>query len=190
MIQFDDQGSNLIFLISLPRSGSTLLQRILGGHPDIATLAEPWVMLHPLYALKRAGIETEYDAVLAREALDDFLGQIDGGETAYVEGVRRFAGDLYARALARQGKRLFLDKTPRYYRIIPELRQVFPRAKFIILLRNPRFTRLTLNALQVRLTVETRDYQKTALDSNTGLRVAKMLSYTTESLIQMPAVNP
>lgn len=133
----DDQGGNLIFLISLPRSGSTLLQRILGGHPDIATLAEPWVMLHPLYALKRAGIETEYDAVLAREALDDFLGQIDGGETAYVEGVRRFAGDLYARALARQGKRLFLDKTPRYYRIIPELRQVFPRAKFIILLRNP-----------------------------------------------------
>lgn len=137
MHDFDPLGSNLIFLISLPRSGSTLLQRILGGHPDIATLAEPWVMLHPLYALKRAGIETEYDATLAREALDDFLSQIDGGEAAYLEGIRRFAGDLYARALAQQGGRLFLDKTPRYYRVIPELRQVFPRAKFVILLRNP-----------------------------------------------------
>ncbi|MFZ5620711.1 MAG: sulfotransferase [Pseudomonadota bacterium] len=137
MHDFDPQGSNLIFLISLPRSGSTLLQRILSGHPDIATLAEPWLMLHPLYALKRQGINTEYDANLARTALEDFLSQLDGGETAYVEGIRRFAGDLYARALARQDKRLFLDKTPRYYRIIPELRQVFPRAKFIILLRNP-----------------------------------------------------
>lgn len=137
MTQFDEQGSNLIFLISLPRSGSTLLQRILGGHPDIATLAEPWLMLHPLYALKRAGIETEYDAGVAREALDDFLGQIDGGEEAYVQGIRRFTGDLYARALERQGKILFLDKTPRYYRIVPELRRVFPQAKFVFLLRNP-----------------------------------------------------
>lgn len=137
MHDFDPLGSNLVFLLSLPRSGSTLLQRILGGHPDIATLAEPWLMLHPLYALKRLGIDTEYDANLAREALDDFLGQIDGGEAAYLEGIRRFTGDLYARALTRQDKRLFLDKTPRYYRIIPELRQVFPCAKFIILLRNP-----------------------------------------------------
>lgn len=136
-MRFDEQGSNLIFLISLPRSGSTLLQRILGGHPDIATLAEPWLMLHPLYALKRAGIETEYDAGVAREALDDFLDQIDGGEEAYVQGVRRFTGDLYSRALERQGKSLFLDKTPRYYRIVSELRRVFPQAKFVFLLRNP-----------------------------------------------------
>lgn len=137
MIQSDLQGSNLIFLVSLPRSGSTLLQRILGAHPDVGTLAEPWLMLHPVYALKRTGLDAEYDANLAREALDDFLGQIDGGEAAYIEGIRRFAGDLYARALTRQGKRLFLDKTPRYYRILPELHRVFPQAKFIVLLRNP-----------------------------------------------------
>lgn len=137
MREFDPLGSNLIFLISLPRSGSTLLQRILGGHPGIATLAEPWLMLHPLYALKRGGIETEYDANLARDALDDFLQQIDAGEEAYIEGVRALTGGLYACALTRLGKNLFLDKTPRYYRIIPELRRVYPRAKFVFLLRNP-----------------------------------------------------
>ncbi|MBU1191898.1 MAG: sulfotransferase [Gammaproteobacteria bacterium] len=137
MEKFDEDGSNLIFLISLPRSGSTLLQRILGGHMDVATLAEPWIMLHPLYALKRVGIDSEYDTDLARQALDDFLDNIDGGEEAYIQGIRRFAGDLYARAIARQSRRVFLDKTPRYYRIIPELRRVFPQAKFVILLRNP-----------------------------------------------------
>lgn len=46
-------GGNLGFLVSLPRSGSTLLQRIVSNHPDIHTVAEPWFMLHPLYALKR-----------------------------------------------------------------------------------------------------------------------------------------
>ena len=137
MQDFDDLGSDLIFLVSLPRSGSTLLQRILGAHTEVATLAEPWLMLHPLYALKREGVDAEYDANLARQALDDFLTQIDGGEEAYIQGIRRFASDLYARALVTQGKSLFLDKTPRYYRVLPLLRRVFPRAKFVFLLRNP-----------------------------------------------------
>jgi len=36
-----DMGENLVFLVSLPRSGSTLLQRILSNHPDVHTVAEP-----------------------------------------------------------------------------------------------------------------------------------------------------
>jgi len=59
MSRFDDQGSNLIFILSLPRSGSTLLQRILGGHSQVHTVAEPWLMLNPLYALRETGIEAE-----------------------------------------------------------------------------------------------------------------------------------
>jgi GT2 family glycosyltransferase/Flp pilus assembly protein TadD len=44
---------------------------------------------------------------------------------------------LYNRALSVSRKRIFIDKTPRYYYIIPELKKVFPKAKFILLLRNP-----------------------------------------------------
>ncbi len=137
MHDFDPQGGNLIFLISQPRSGSTLLQRVLAGHPEVMTVAEPWLMLHPFYALKHDGHTAEYDAALAREGLDDFLAQVEGGEDAYLEAVRGFAGSLYARALASGGKRVFLDKTPRYHHILPELRRVFPQARFVFLLRNP-----------------------------------------------------
>ena len=42
-------GENLIFIISQPRSGSTLLQRMLSGNKDIKASAETWLMLHPLY---------------------------------------------------------------------------------------------------------------------------------------------
>ncbi|HFD79972.1 MAG TPA: glycosyltransferase, partial [Gammaproteobacteria bacterium] len=130
-------GEELVFLVSLPRSGSTVLQRVLAGHPEVHSTAEPWLMLHPLYALKTAGIEAEYDARLARQALGEFLDTIPGGEENYYEGVRAMASVLYRRALKTSGKRLFLDKTPRYFYILPELAKTFPKAKFVLLLRNP-----------------------------------------------------
>jgi glycosyltransferase involved in cell wall biosynthesis len=131
------QGENLIFLISQPRGGSTLLQRILGGHPEIHTVAEPWIMLHPLYALKQEGITTEYLSYRAYEGLDDFLTDIPEGQELYITALREMALILYNRMRELSGKRFFLDKTPRYYYIIPELHRVFPKANFIILLRNP-----------------------------------------------------
>lgn len=51
--------SNLIFLISQPRSGSTLLQKLIATSNQIDTLQEPWLMLHPLYALKDHGNQYE-----------------------------------------------------------------------------------------------------------------------------------
>lgn len=132
-----NKGENIIFLIGLPRSGTTLLQRILGGHAAIHTIAEPWIMLHLCYALKRQGIEAEYDASLARQGLDDFFLELPDGESSYLEALRNMAGGLYQQALSTSGKLRFLDKTPRYFYIIPELKKVFPRAKFVFLLRNP-----------------------------------------------------
>ncbi|MCK4649267.1 sulfotransferase, partial [bacterium] len=135
--EMDKLGKNFIFLISQPRAGSTLLQRILAGHPKIHTTAEPWIMLHPLYALKRNGVEAEYVSLLARQGLDDFLMQVPEGEELYIKALREMVAVLYNRALELSGKSFFLDKTPRYYFIIPELYRVFPKAKFIFLLRNP-----------------------------------------------------
>ncbi len=128
---------NLIFLISQPRAGSTLLQRILGAHPDVHTVSEPWLMLHPLYALRPDGYKAEYEEKLASTALQDFIKTLPSGDDDYVEGLRRMYGYLYTRALKDSGKRHFLDKTPRYYFIVSELYRVFPEAHYIILLRNP-----------------------------------------------------
>ncbi|MGH7826965.1 MAG: sulfotransferase family protein [Candidatus Binatia bacterium] len=131
-------GENLIFVISQPRAGSTLIQRILGCHPDIHTVSEPWLMLHPLYGLKSgAGFSADYDAELARKAVQNFLRNMSSGEEELVRGMRHMYGNLYAKALESSGKRFFLDKTPRYYFIIPELYRTFPQAHFIILIRNP-----------------------------------------------------
>ena len=46
-------------------------------------------------------------------------------------------GYLYEQVLFGTDKRYFLDKTPRYYQIIPQIQHLFPDSRFIILLRNP-----------------------------------------------------
>lgn len=131
------KGSDLIFLLSQPRSGSTMLQRILGGHPDIHTQSEPWLMLHPFYALRDHGYEAEYESRLARLAVREFLDSLPGGEDDYYEGVRRMYGYLYSKALEGTHKRFFLDKDPRYHLVADDLVRTFPDATFIFLTRNP-----------------------------------------------------
>lgn len=130
-------GENLIFIISQPRSGSTLLQRILAGHPDIQTSAETWMMLHPVYGLREEGIQSEFNSVWAREAVNEFLGNYTDGSEVYDNAIRAWAKVIYDNVLQKAGGKIFIDKTPRYALIIPELYRLFPRAKFIFLLRNP-----------------------------------------------------
>lgn len=131
------RGENLIFLISQPRAGSTLLQRMLSLHSDIHTVSEPWLMLHPSYGLRDRGHQAEYDEQLAKVAVESFLEEVEEGEETFFEGMALMYSYLYENALSKSHKRYFLDKTPRYYLILRELHQTFPEAKFIILFRNP-----------------------------------------------------
>lgn len=131
------KGDNLIFIISQPRSGSTLLQRVLAGHPDIQTSAETWLMLHPLYGDRRSGMTTEYGQAFRVEAVEEFLDNYADNDGLLDDANRAWAKVIYDNVLAKGERKLFLDKTPRYFFIIPELVRLFPDAKFIFLLRNP-----------------------------------------------------
>ena len=61
-----------LFLLSLPRAGSTVVQRVLAAHEGIATASEPWVLLPQLYARRLEGIYTEYGQLQSTKALSDF----------------------------------------------------------------------------------------------------------------------
>lgn len=94
-------------------------------------------MLHFVYALREQGISAEYNAPYACLALKGFLNEIHKGEDHYLGVIREAALKLYGAALDGTGKIFFLDKTPRYYFILPELRRTFPNARFVLLVRNP-----------------------------------------------------
>lgn len=130
-------GENLIFLISLPRSGSTLLQHILASHSKVAATAEPWILFPATLALRQGALTADYNADIGRIALSEFLTQLDGGEDQYYAAIRKMALNLYDAYLVEHSKDIFLDKTSRYYQVLPELRRIFPKAKVVFLLRNP-----------------------------------------------------
>lgn len=127
----------LIFLISQPRSGSTLMQKILGAHGDIYTRSEPWVLLPCLTALKSEGFDAQYNIDLQQKAFSSFISGLENGENLLLKSLQEMYLSLYGSYLKQYGKKYFLDKTPRYYSIIKQIEDVFPKAKKIILLRNP-----------------------------------------------------
>ncbi len=125
-----------IFLLSLPRSGSTLVQRVLSTYPEVATASEPWVMLPFLTPLEPAMPLANGWQGSVNDAFRDFLAELPRAEEDYLERLRPFAEGLYADA-ADPGARYFLDKTPPYHWIVNQLFKVFPDAKFVFLWRNP-----------------------------------------------------
>jgi hypothetical protein len=127
-----------IFIFSITRSGSTLLQRVLGTYEEIATVPEPWLLLPQIYALRRHGAASEYTHYLAVDALHDFADQLPEGREGYLAEVQEFALRLYAQAIPKGSPaRYFLDKTPPYFFIVDDVMRLFPNGKFIFLWRNP-----------------------------------------------------
>lgn len=125
-----------VFLYSLPRSGSTLVQRILGSHDAVSTVSEPWLLLPLIGTYVDLDVKASYDHAGAMTAIEDLCDTMPGGKDAYREAVREFALRVYAQA-SDDGATYFLDKTPRYSQVASEVIALFPEAKHIILWRNP-----------------------------------------------------
>lgn len=129
----EPDGHNLVFILSAPRSGSTLFGALLGSHTQILCPPEPWLLL-PLANLRARNIlvVAGYDHELARKALEELTD-----DATFWHATSAFATTVYNRLLQPTGKTVFLDKTPRYYQILPCLDAVFPKALRICLSRNP-----------------------------------------------------
>jgi hypothetical protein len=133
----DRDGNGLAFLLSLPRSGSTLLSAIFSGHEVIHAPNEPWILLSlsSIYdaAPTRSGIsKSRHDDGWALRAMKDFLTH-----EQFTRASREFAFSAYQSSLAEAGKTFFIDKTPRYFHILPWIDELFPLSGKIWLKRNP-----------------------------------------------------
>lgn len=85
-----------------------------------------------LESLGRVSIRHPSNSQAIGSAIFDFL---DG--SLRNEATRAAAAAAYSGWLAKTGKETFIDKTPRYYLIANFLAEIFPDARFIVLLRDP-----------------------------------------------------
>jgi hypothetical protein len=128
----------MFFVVGAPRSGTTMLMRMLNVHPDIYTRPEP----HLLTPLAHLGYyayvdQAPYDQLQAAQSVRQFVEDLPGGEEAYLDALRAYTDAMYGGMLDKTGKRFFLDKTPAYGLILPFIEKVYPNAVFVIITRHP-----------------------------------------------------
>jgi tetratricopeptide (TPR) repeat protein len=115
-----------IFIVGLPRSGSTLIDQILASHSQVEgthELAEIPRYVHELQGRDPDLGNPRYPAILAdlpREAFADFA--------------RRYLDDT---RVYRSGKARFIDKMPNNFRHLGLIHLMFPNAKVIDARREP-----------------------------------------------------
>jgi tetratricopeptide (TPR) repeat protein len=115
-----------IFVLGLPRSGSTLLEQILASHSQVEgtmELADIPRLVQELQGRETAESTPRYPAVLAELRPEDFLSL---GE--------RYLSDTLA---YRTGKPRFIDKMPNNFRHIGLIHLILPNAKIIDARRDP-----------------------------------------------------
>lgn len=127
-----------IFILSLPRSGSTLLNRLLVS-PQYWISLEPWIMLPLTYINNSECVDACYSHSATSRAIDDIKKSMSSINDDWDHHIRNFAEGIYnSLSKLKDGNiEYFIDKTPRYHLIADDLARIFPNARFIILTRNP-----------------------------------------------------
>lgn len=113
-----DSRSPPVFLVGFPRSGTTLLDTILMGHPSIEVLEEE-PTLHKAFDVFR-----DYDNMPS--ATDE---QIQTARDAYYEAAKVLT--------PLKAGNLLVDKNPLAMNALPFMRRIFPDTKIILALRHP-----------------------------------------------------
>lgn len=113
-----------VFLLGFPRSGTTLVEKALAGHPEVVTLEEVDV-------LAAAGGHLLVDAVAMESLVRLSAADADAVRSAYWQGVRATVG-------AALPGRVLVDKMPLHTVALPLIARLFPDAKILFALRDPR----------------------------------------------------
>jgi predicted Zn-dependent protease len=113
-----------IFIVGLPRAGSTLLEQILASHSQVEGTMELADIPRLVSALDLHASGTRYPGVLAQPSADDYRAF---GE-AYIRDTRHY----------RVGNRpFFIDKMPNNFRHVSLIQLMLPNAKIIDARREP-----------------------------------------------------
>jgi len=119
-----------IFVVGMPRTGTTLVERIISSHPDVQSAGE--LLNFPLAVKQASAVDTpeliDLETIAGARHPDwKSLGE------AYLSGTRPLTG----------GKAHFVDKLPHNFLYLGWIVHALPNAKIVCLRRNPMDTCLS-----------------------------------------------
>ena len=147
-----------VFVVGCPRSGTTLLQRMLDNHPDLAVVNDTHLII---YCVRQMGptavaeVNEHGDTALTQALVTSLCASRRFHRLGLTEHrVRRLAAKtqtfgglaraMYAAIAADRGKTYAGEKTPNYVLHIPTLHRLFPEARFVHIIRDGRDVALSI----------------------------------------------
>lgn len=113
-----DDRPDPVFLIGFPRSGTTLLDTILMGHPDTVVMEEQPPLNHVESALGGLAALPDMESDAIAKARDHYFAEVEKIQ------------------LVAPGQ-LLVDKSPLFLYRLPLIQRLFPKSKIILALRHP-----------------------------------------------------
>ena len=117
-------GPTPIFIVGMPRSGTTLLERILGNHSQVTSAGEL-----PDLSRQLRWVADRHGHALIDDLLLDDVPRVDFAEVG-----RRYLEQTQWRA---DGRRYYVDKLPPNFMLAGCIRRALPAAKVVHMVRDP-----------------------------------------------------
>ncbi len=114
--------SGPFFLMGFPRSGTTLLDRMLSAHPEIVSVEEQETL-----------VDAQRDFLLAPTGMERLGAMSEDVRGKYEEAYRRRLADA-----AHQMAPVVLDKLPMHTICLPVISRLLPGSRVIFVVRDPR----------------------------------------------------
>lgn len=137
-----------VFLVGFPRSGTTLLGQVLASHRDVQTMEERTCLMDSAAVFFGSGNDLDRLAALSESDLDVWRARY--WERAAESGMV-------------PSKPVFVDKMPLNAIFLPLIAKLFPHARILFALRDPRD--VILSCFRRRFAMNAGMYEFTRLDS-------------------------
>jgi hypothetical protein len=138
--------TQLCFILSAPRSGSTLLRKMLGCHPNIYAPMELHLMSYQDYSQRNDELNTDDHAhllegtIVARQEIRGIKREVSSAVDQMYTRDKRNVTQFFKEIDPHIKEKILIDKTPTYafsLATLERLKLTFPQAKFIHLVRKP-----------------------------------------------------
>jgi len=153
----DGGAAGHVFLLGFPRSGTTLLEVALDGHPRVASLEEHELLKPGVLAFMREPLDFE-------PLLQDPMNALPELRAAYWREVRDAGVEVTGR--------VFVDKHPLNTLKLPLIARMFPRARILFAYRDPRD--VVLSCFRRRFRMNPAMYQMLTLEGAAAFYDATM----------------
>jgi tetratricopeptide (TPR) repeat protein len=151
------QARTHVFLVGFPRSGTTLLEQVLASHPDVAAMAERTCLMDS--ASEFFNFDTDLDRLATLSE-----AELERWRQSYWTRVSETEGAL--------SRPVFVDKMPLNAVFLPLIAKLFPEAKILFALRDPRDA--VLSCFRRRFAINAGMYEFTAIDTAAAYYAAVM----------------